>query len=133
MWKLSQKVENLPSSPSMAISSQAKKMKAQGVDVIDLSIGEPDFNTPEHIIDAAMAAAKAGATKYTMPAGMESLRQAIAQKLKQDNRLDYTVSEITTGVGAKQLIFNAFMATLESGDEVVILECTPYLRTGTLT
>ena len=104
----------------MAISSQAKKMKAQGVDVIDLSIGEPDFNTPEHIIDAAMAAAKAGATKYTMPAGMESLRQAIAQKLKQDNRLDYTVSEITTGVGAKQLIFNAFMATLESGDEVVI-------------
>ena len=120
MWKLSQKVENLPSSPSMAISSQAKKMKAQGVDVIDLSIGEPDFNTPDHIIDAAMAAAKAGATKYTMPAGMESLRQAIVRKLKQDNRLDYTVSEITTGVGAKQLIFNAFMATVESGDEVVI-------------
>lgn len=120
MLKLSQKVESLPSSPSMAISSQAKKMKSEGIDVIDLSIGEPDFNTPEHIIDAAMAAAKAGATKYTVPAGTESLRKAIAQKFKQDNELDYSVAEITTGVGAKQLIFNAFMATLESGDEVVV-------------
>jgi len=120
MLKLSQKVESLPSSPSMAISSQAKKMKSEGIDVIDLSIGEPDFNTPEHIIDAAMAAAKAGATKYTVPAGNESLRKAIAQKFKQDNELDYAVAEITTGVGAKQLIFNAFMATLESGDEVVV-------------
>ncbi|MCB6184645.1 pyridoxal phosphate-dependent aminotransferase [Leeia sp. TBRC 13508] len=114
----------IKSSPSMAVSMLAKKMVSEGLDVIDLSLGEPDFDTPPHIIEAAHQAMLAGKTRYTAPNGVESLRKAIVAKFKRDNQIDYQLDEITLGNGAKQLIFNAFLSTLEEGDEVLVP--TPY-------
>ena len=110
----------IKSSPSMAVSLAAKKMRAAGDDVIDLSLGEPDFDTPPHIIEAAYQAMKAGRTRYTGPDGSEELRAAIVAKFKRENGLDYAMDEIAVANGAKQIIFNAFLATLEPGDEVII-------------
>jgi aspartate aminotransferase len=104
----------------MVVSLAARKMRAAGDDVIDLSLGEPDFDTPPHIIEAACQAMKAGRTRYTGPDGSEELRAAVVAKFKRENGLDYAIDEITVGNGAKQIIFNAFLATLEPGDEVII-------------
>ncbi|PWJ94505.1 aspartate aminotransferase [Mesorhizobium loti] len=107
-------------SASMAASQAAKALRAKGVDVIDLGLGEPDFPTPAHIIEAAYAAAKAGQTLYTAAAGSPEVREAVAGKFRRENGLDYTADDIVVANGAKQIIFNALMATLEPGDEAIL-------------
>ncbi|MBV0891024.1 pyridoxal phosphate-dependent aminotransferase [Paracoccus sp. Z118] len=107
-------------SASMAASLAARALRAQGVDVIDLGLGEPDFPTPAHITEAAFAAARAGGTLYTAAAGTPELRAAIAEKFRRENGLDYSADDVTVANGAKQIIFNALLATLEPGDEVIL-------------
>ncbi len=107
-------------SPTIAISTKARELKAAGRDVIGLAAGEPDFDTPEHIKDAAKAAMDRGETKYTAVAGTPELRRAIVDKFKRDNGLTYTPEQISVGCGGKQNIYNALMATLNPGDEVII-------------
>jgi aspartate aminotransferase len=102
------------------IQERAAELRAQGMDIIGLGTGEPDFDTPEHIKDAATAAMKAGLTKYPPTAGTTALRQAVADKFKRENELDYLPSEVMVSTGAKQVLFNAFMATLNPGDEVIL-------------
>jgi len=107
-------------SPTIAISTKARELKAAGRDVIGLAAGEPDFDTPDHIKQAAKDAMDRGETKYTAVAGTPELRQAIVDKLKRDNDLTYTTEQISVGCGGKQNIYNALMATLNPGDEVII-------------
>ena len=107
-------------SPTMAITAKAAEMKAAGKDVIGLGAGEPDFDTPEHIKQAAIEALKKGDTKYTPVAGTPALKDAIIAKFKRENNLTYAKNQVLAGVGAKQVIFNAFLATLDAGDEVII-------------
>jgi aspartate aminotransferase len=111
-------------SATIALTQKARDLKATGRDVISLSVGEPDFDTPDNIKDAAIAAIRRGETKYTPVAGIPELRAAIAAKFKRENNLDYKPSQIIVGTGGKHVIFNAFLATLNPGDEVVIP--TPY-------
>ncbi|MFK0095892.1 pyridoxal phosphate-dependent aminotransferase [Pseudomonas sp. NPDC090592] len=115
----SSRVKAVKSSPSMAVSVLAKQMLAKGEPVINLALGEPDYNVPAHVIEAAYQAMLAGNNHYTAPNGMESLRQAIVDKFARENDLAYGLDEICVGNGAKQLLFNAFLATLEAGDEVI--------------
>jgi aspartate aminotransferase len=107
-------------SASMTASLAAKALRATGVDVIDLGLGEPDFRTPAHIIDATYTAARAGETYYTAAAGTHALRQAVADKFRRENDLDFKPDDIVVANGAKQIIFNALMATLNHGDEVIL-------------
>ena len=107
-------------SPTIAMTTLAQELKAQGRDIISLSAGEPDFDTPEHIKRAAAAAIAAGKTKYTAPDGMPELKQAICKKFSRENALEYHPSQISVGTGGKQTLFNALMATLNAGDEVII-------------
>ena len=107
-------------SPTIAVTQKARDLKADGRDVIGLGAGEPDFDTPGHIIEAAKKALDDGMTRYTPVNGIPELREALVAKFKRDNGLDYSVDEITVGCGGKQIIFNAFMATLDPGDEVII-------------
>ena len=116
----SERVQRITTSPSMAISLQAKAMRAAGENVIDLSLGEPDFETPAHIVDAADRAMRQGQTRYTAADGTPELKAAIAQKFKKENGLSFATNEVSVANGAKQIIFNALLATLEPGDEVVI-------------
>ncbi|PKU26539.1 aminotransferase class I/II-fold pyridoxal phosphate-dependent enzyme [Telmatospirillum siberiense] len=106
--------------PNAAASLKAKALRAEGRDIIDLTIGEPDFDTPEHIKDAAIQAMRRGETKYTPAAGTQALRDAVSRKLARENELDYPARQIAIANGAKQIIFNAFAATLDTGDEVII-------------
>lgn len=107
-------------SPTIAMTTLAQELKAQGRDIISLSAGEPDFDTPEHIKQAAAAAIAAGKTKYTAPDGMPELKQAICKKFSRENALEYSPSQISVGTGGKQTLFNALMATLNAEDEVII-------------
>lgn len=107
-------------SPTIAMTTLAQELKAQGRDIISLSAGEPDFDTPEHIKRAAAAAIAAGRTKYTAPDGMPELKQAICKKFSRENALEYSPSQISVGTGGKQTLFNALMATLNAEDEVII-------------
>ena len=107
-------------SPTIAISAMAMELKAAGKDIIALSAGEPDFDTPDNIKAAAKAAIDAGKTKYTAPDGMPELKQAICAKFKRENGIDYTPAQVSVGTGAKQVLYNALIATLNPGDEVVI-------------
>jgi aspartate aminotransferase len=107
-------------SPTVAVSTKARELKAAGHDVIGLGAGEPDFDTPAHIIEAAKAALDRGETRYTAPAGTPELREAIVAKFKRDNDLDYTADQIQVACGGKQNIYNAMVATLDAGDEVII-------------
>lgn len=107
-------------SATIAVSQKARELKAAGRDVISLGAGEPDFDTPDNIKDAAIDAIKRGETKYTPVSGIPPLREAIANKFKRENGLDYTPSQVIVGTGGKQILFNALMATLNEGDEVVI-------------
>src|SRR5512138_2547020 len=107
-------------SPTIAVTQKAAELKAAGRDVIGLGSGEPDFDTPENIKAAARAAIDRGETKYTAPAGTLALRRAIVAKFKRENGLDYTPEAVTVSVGGKGVIFNAFMATLNAGDEVIV-------------
>ncbi|MDH7788301.1 aspartate aminotransferase [Ochrobactrum sp. 19YEA23] len=116
----SRRAATIKSSPSMAVSMAAKAMRARGENVLDLSLGEPDFDTPSHIVEAAIGAMRSGITRYTAPDGLPELRQAIVDKFKRENGLDYALDEISIGNGAKQILFNAFLGTLEPGDEVIV-------------
>ena len=107
-------------SATIAVSQKARELKAAGRDVIGLGAGEPDFDTPDNIKEAAIDAIKRGETKYTPVAGIPPLREAIAKKFKRENGLDYDPSQVIVGTGGKQILFNALMATLNDGDEVII-------------
>ncbi|GGF44074.1 aminotransferase [Aliidongia dinghuensis] len=120
MSYLASRLSAVKPSASMAASQAAKALRAKGADVIDLGLGEPDFPTPEHIVEAAHAAAKTGLTLYTGAAGTPEVREAVAGKFRRENGLDYTADETIVANGAKQIIFNALMATLEPGDEVIL-------------
>ncbi|MDE4131976.1 pyridoxal phosphate-dependent aminotransferase [Phaeobacter sp. QD34_3] len=117
---LSATLSRVKPSPSIAISTLAGELKAQGRDIIGLSAGEPDFDTPQNIKDAAVAAIAAGKTKYTAPDGIIELKEAICAKMKRDHGLTYTPSQVSVGTGGKQTLYNALMATLNPGDEVII-------------
>lgn len=120
MMEPASRVQELTPSLTLAINSKAKELKADGVDVVSLSAGEPDFDTPEHIKAAAMGSLDAGFTKYTASAGIPELREAIAEKLKTDNNLDYDPDQIIVSCGAKHACINAMLATVDPGDEVMI-------------
>ncbi|WJY21337.1 pyridoxal phosphate-dependent aminotransferase [Fontisubflavum oceani] len=117
---LSDTLSRVKPSPTIAVSNLAAELKAAGKDVIGLGAGEPDFDTPQNIKDAAKAAIDAGKTKYTAPDGIPELKQAICAKFKRDNGLDYAPAQVSVGTGGKQILYNALMATLNPGDEVVI-------------
>ena len=117
---LSKTLSRVKPSPTIAISTKAGELKAAGQDVISLSAGEPDFDTPDHIKAAAIAAINAGKTKYTAPDGIPELKQAVCDKLARDNGLSYTPAQVSIGTGGKQILYNALMATLNEGDEVLI-------------
>ena len=117
---LSDTLARVKPSPTIAVSNLAAELKAQGKDVIGLGAGEPDFDTPDNIKAAAKAAIDAGKTKYTAVDGLPELKAAICAKLKRDNDLDYTPAQVSVGTGGKQILYNALMATLNPGDEVVI-------------
>ena len=107
-------------SPTMAVTGRAAELKAAGHDVIGLGAGEPDFDTPEHVKEAAIAALRAGYTKYTAVDGAPDLKQAICDKFRRDNGLDYAPEQAIVGVGGKQVLFNAMLATVNHGDEVIV-------------
>ena len=117
---LSERLAQIKPSPTIAISDKARELRAAGEDVISLSQGEPDFETPEHIKAAAIQAMQNGQTRYTAVDGIPELKQAIREKFKQDNELSYEPSQISVSTGGKQVLYNAFMATLNAGDEVII-------------
>jgi aspartate aminotransferase len=122
--KLAKLVTVLSPSPTLAITAKANELKRQGVDVVGLGAGEPDFNTPEHIIEAAEKAMREGKTKYTATAGIPELIQAIREKFERDNGLTYSAKQIIVTNGGKHALYNLFMALLDPGDEVIIP--TPY-------
>ncbi|MBR3370778.1 MAG: pyridoxal phosphate-dependent aminotransferase [Rhodobacteraceae bacterium] len=117
---LSDTLSRVKPSPTIAVTTKAAELKAAGKDVIGLGAGEPDFDTPANIKDAAKAAIDAGKTKYTAVDGIPELKKAICAKFKRDNGLEYTPAQVTIGTGGKQVLYNALMATLNAGDEVVI-------------
>ncbi len=117
---LAQRVKNLKPSPTLAVDAKAKALKASGVDIVNLSAGEPDFDTPEHIKEAAIKAVRDGFTKYTAVAGIPELKDAIAAKLERDYGISYTADEIIASTGGKQALYNIMQAILDPGDEVII-------------
>ena len=120
MIKVSKKVAGIAPSLTLAISAKANELKAAGERVINFGVGEPDFNTPDHIIQAAKDALDAGYTKYVAAAGLPALKKAICKKLKNDNNLDYEPTQIVVSNGGKHALFNALYAIIEEGDEVII-------------
>ena len=117
---ISNNLKRIKPSPTIAVTQKAKELKASGKDIIGLGAGEPDFDTPENIKQAAIKAIKNGDTKYTAVDGTPALKNAIVKKFKRENNLDYQIDQITVGTGGKQVIYNAMMATLNEGDEVII-------------
>jgi aspartate aminotransferase len=117
---LSKRIDTLSESLTIAVSTLARELKASGKDVISFSAGEPDFDTPEVIKQAAIEALNKGETKYTSVAGTPEIKEAIANKLKRDNNLDYSPADIVVNVGAKHSLFNLMQALIEEGDEVII-------------
>jgi aspartate aminotransferase len=117
---LAQSLSRVQPSATIAVTTKAKELRAQGKDVIGLGAGEPDFDTPDTIKQAAIEAIKAGKTKYTPVDGIPELKKAIIAKFERDNGLSYDMDNITVGTGGKQVLYNAFMATLNPGDEVII-------------
>lgn len=107
-------------SATIAVTQKARDLKAQGREIISLSVGEPDFDTPDNVKEAAIAAIRRGETKYTPVSGIAPLREAVARKFKRENNLDYRPAQTIVGTGGKQILFNAFLATCNPGDEVVI-------------
>ena len=124
MALLAERLNNIKPSPTIAINTLSQELKAEGRDVIGLAAGEPDFDTPQNIKDAAARAMAEGKTKYVAPAGIPELREAISDKLKTDNELDYTAAQIHVGCGGKQTIYNALSATINPYDEVIV--AAPY-------
>ncbi len=117
---LSRRVQAIKPSPTLAVTARAAKLKAEGQDIIGLGAGEPDFDTPQHIKDAAIAAINAGFTKYTAVGGTPSLKAAIIAKFRRDNGLDYTAKQILVSCGGKQSFFNLALAVINPGDEVIV-------------
>ena len=117
---ISDNLKKIKPSPTIAVTQKARELRAAGKDVVGLGAGEPDYDTPDNIKDAAIKAIKAGDTKYTAVDGTPALKKAIVDKFKRENKLDYTTDQITVGTGGKQVLYNAFMATLNKGDEVII-------------
>lgn len=117
---IAQRMQQIKPSPTIAVTTKAAELKAEGKDVIGLGAGEPDFDTPEHIKAAAVEAMSKGQTKYTPVGGTPALKKAICEKFKRENNIDYKPNQIIVGAGGKQVIFNAFLATLNKGDEVII-------------
>ena len=117
---ISDSLKKIKPSPTIAVTQKARELKAAGKDVIGLGAGEPDFDTPDNIKEAAIKAINEGDTKYTAVDGTPALKKAIVEKFKRENNLDYTTDQITVGAGGKHVIYNAMMATLNSGDEVII-------------
>ena len=117
---ISDSLKKIKPSPTIAVTQKARELRAAGKDVIGLGAGEPDFDTPDHIKEAAIKAIKDGDTKYTAVDGTPVLKKAIVEKFKRENNLSYTADQITVGTGGKQVIYNTFMATLNKGDEVII-------------
>jgi len=118
--QISKKIKNIRVSGTIKMAELARKMQAEGHDIIELSEGEPDFDTPEFIIESAFDAARNGQTRYTSVPGTIELRKAISKKFYNDNKVEYHVDDIIVGTGAKQLIFNALLATINPGNEVII-------------
>ncbi len=119
-YKIAQRAASLTPSITLAIDSKAKQMKAEGIDVVGFGVGEPDFDTPQHIKDAAIKALNEGFTKYTPAAGIPELRQAVADKFKRENGLNYKPSQIIISCGGKHSCYNIIIALCEAGDEVII-------------
>src|SRR5438034_9818858 len=119
-YRISQRAASLSPSLTLAIDAKAKQMKAEGLDVVGFGAGEPDFDTPQHIKDAAIKAFNEGFTKYTPSSGIPELRQAIADKFKRENGLAYKPSQITVSCGGKHSCYNVILATCQEGDEVII-------------
>ncbi len=117
---LSERAKKIKPSPTLAIDAKAKSMKAAGADVVNFGVGEPDFDTPEHIKEAAVKAIKDGFTKYTPVGGIDPLKDAIIEKFKKDNQLDYTRDEILVSCGAKHSLYNIAQALYGAGDEIII-------------
>ena len=117
---ISDSLKRIKPSPTIAVTQKARELKASGKDVIGLGAGEPDFDTPDYIKEAAIKAIKDGDTKYTAVDGTQILKEAIVNKFKRENNLDYTTDQITVGAGGKHVIYNLMMATLNKGDEVLI-------------
>ncbi|MCS6779314.1 MAG: pyridoxal phosphate-dependent aminotransferase [Geminicoccaceae bacterium] len=117
---VAQSLSRIKPSPTIAVTDLARRLKAEGRDIIGLGAGEPDFDTPEHIKEAAIAAIRRGETKYTNVDGTPELKAAIARKFERENGLKYTPQQISVGSGGKQVLYNAFMATLDPGDEVIV-------------
>ena len=114
------RLKRIVASPTLAIRMAAAKLRAEGKDILRVSSGEPDFETPQHIKDAAIAAIQAGETRYTDVSGTPALRRAVAAKIKRDSGIDYTPDEVIVATGGKQVIFNALLATIDDGDEAII-------------
>ena len=117
---VSNTLKRIKPSPTIAVTTKAKELRAAGKDVIGLGAGEPDFDTPDNIKEAAIEAIKKGDTKYTAVDGTPALKKAIKEKFKRENNLSYDLNQITVGTGGKQVLYNAFMATINKGDEVII-------------
>jgi len=117
---ISDSLKRIKPSPTIAVTQKARELRAAGKDVIGLGAGEPDFDTPDNIKNAAIKAIKSGDTKYTAVDGTPELKKAIVDKFKRENKINYTTDQITVGTGGKQVLYNAFMATLNKGDEVII-------------
>ena len=117
---LSRKAQNIGASLTLALTAKAGELKKEGIDVVSFGVGEPDFNTPKNIIEAATRAMEEGKTKYTATSGIVELKEAIARKLHDDNGLNYGTKNIIISTGAKQSLANVFMAILNPGDEVII-------------
>lgn len=120
MGFLADRLSSIKPSPTISINTLSQELKAEGRDIIGLAAGEPDFDTPQNVKDAAIRALAEGKTKYAPPAGIPPLREAICEKLKADNGLTYTPAQISVGCGGKQTIYNALNATLNRGDEVIV-------------
>lgn len=117
---LSERTQRIKPSATMAIDAKAKSMKAQGIDVLNFGLGEPDFDTPEHVKEAAVRAIRDGFTKYTAVGGIDELKEAITKKLAADNNLDYTKEEVIVSCGAKHSLYNIAQALFDPGDEIII-------------
>jgi len=122
--EISKKVKSIPPSATLAISSNAKKMRADGIDVVDFGVGEPDFDTPRHIKNAAKKAINEGFTKYPPVSGIPELKAAIVEKFKRDNDLEYDTDQVVVSCGAKHVLYNILQAICNPGDEVIVI--SPY-------
>jgi aspartate aminotransferase len=118
--RLATRARNISASPTLAMNARAKEMVEQGIDVLSFTVGEPDFNTPDHIAAAGIEAIRDGFTRYTPSAGIQNLKTAICTKLRRDNKLDYNPADVVVSNGAKHSIYNALQALIEDGDEVIV-------------